>query len=198
MHRGEVRLQPESRKVEGYAIVFNQLSEDLGGFREKILPEAMNGVLERSDVFALLNHSMQRGILARFRNGGGSLSLTVDSVGLRYEFDAPETPLGDELLSYLKRGEIDSSSFGFTCHDDKWERVGEEYVRTILQFDDIFEVSPVFSPAYVQTTCNRRGLDTLQSEEKEALEAEQRKLDEAQRVAFGKYIADLKSEIEDK
>ena len=88
------RTLPESRHVEGYAAVFNQWSEDLGGFREKIDPKAFDGVIARSDVFALLDHDRRRGILGRCKYGNEiSLRLSVDDHGLRYEFDAPETEL---------------------------------------------------------------------------------------------------------
>ena len=78
----------EDRTVEGYALVFNSESKDLGGFTEVIEPSALNGVLERSDIFCLLNHSKDRGVLARSKNGSGSLSLQVDDKGLKYIIQA--------------------------------------------------------------------------------------------------------------
>ena len=187
------RTLPESRHVEGYAAVFNQWSEDLGGFREKIDPKAFEGVIARSDVFALLDHDRRRGILGRCKYGNEiSLRLSVDEHGLHYEFDAPETELGNQLLACLQRGEIDASSFAFTVLDDKWERVGDEYQRTITQIDELFDVSPVYSPAYTQTECDLRGLDALKAEERAA---EERAKEEAEKVALGKYLADLKAEI---
>ena len=65
----------EDRTVEGYALVFNSESKDLGGFTEVIEPSALNGVLERSDVFCLLDHNKDRGVLGRSRYGSGSLTL---------------------------------------------------------------------------------------------------------------------------
>ena len=64
---------PESRMVEGYAIVFDSESRDLGGFVEKIEPSALDGVLEKSDILCLLNHNEDKGILARSNKGVGSL-----------------------------------------------------------------------------------------------------------------------------
>ena len=61
----------ESRKVEGYAIIFNSESEDLG-FIETIEKDAIDDeVIAKSDVFALMNHDDKRGILARSRRVKG-------------------------------------------------------------------------------------------------------------------------------
>ena len=74
---GVVNL-PESRMVEGYAIVFNTESRDLGGFTETIEPSALEGVLEMSDILCLLNHNEDKGVLARCNKGVGSLELEID------------------------------------------------------------------------------------------------------------------------
>lgn len=71
-------ILPDSRSVSGYAIVFNSDSNDLGGFVERIAPEALNGVIEKSDVLCLLNHNEDKGVLARSKNGEGSLTLEID------------------------------------------------------------------------------------------------------------------------
>ena len=152
----------EDRTVEGYALVFNSESNDLGGFTELIEPTALDGVLERSDIFCLLDHSKNRGVLARSKNGSGSLTLEVDDKGLKYRFKAPKTSLGDELLEALERRDITSSSFAFQIKNDKWEkRSTGVYVRTITSFDQLFDVSPVYQPAYEGTTVDKRGLEAI-------------------------------------
>ena len=187
------RAEGDSRRVEGVAVVFESWSEDLGGFREKIARGALDGVIGRSDVFALLDHDRRRGILGRCKRGDQvSLQLEVRDDGLHYAFEAPETALGNEVLSCLERGEIDGSSFAFTVLEDQWERVGDEYQRTITKIDELYDVSPVYSPAYSQTTCDLRWLETLKAEERAA---EERQIAEQKRVKLGKYIADLKQEI---
>ena len=90
-----ISINEESRHVEGYALVFNSESNDLGGSTETIDNQALKGVIERSYVLAWLNHQEERGILARSNKGNGSLALTVDEKGLKYECDAPQTHLGD-------------------------------------------------------------------------------------------------------
>ena len=158
--------EQESRKVEGYASVFNSRSKDLGGFVEIIDPAAFNGVIERSDVLALLNHDQDRGVLARSRKGVGSLTLTVDERGLHYSFDAPNTALGDELVEGLKRGDISTSSFAFTVAGEEWTKEEDgRYLRTITQIDKLYDVSPVYNEAYEDTSVALRSLEQVRAEE---------------------------------
>lgn len=165
-------LVPESRLVEGYAIVFNSDSNDLGGFTERINPEALEGVIEKSDVLCLLNHNEDKGVLARSKNGEGSLKLELDERGLKYSFEAPNTALGDELLEGLRRGDITTSSFAFTVGKDNWEKRSDgTYLRTILNINELFDVSPVYRAAYDATSVKAdcRGLDAIKAKEKEEL-----------------------------
>ena len=145
-----------SRTVSGYGSVFNSQSEDLG-FIETIDPNAITDeTIKRSDVFATLNHDMDK-ILARCKYGSGSLELKCDDKGLYYRFDAPNTDLGDELLEYLNRGEIDSSSFAFTVKRDEWKNGDDgKHYRRILEIDQIFDISPVFCSAYPEAICQKR------------------------------------------
>lgn len=165
--------QPESRMVEGYAIVFNSESKDLGGFVETIEPRALEGVLEQSDILCLLNHNEDKGVLARSNKGNGSLTLEIDDKGLRYSFEAPNTSLGDELLEGLKRGDISTSSFAFSVGEDKWtKRSDGTYLRTTSNIKQLFDVSPVYRAAYDSTSvkADTRGLDDAKAKEKKELE----------------------------
>lgn len=161
----------ESRHVEGYALLFNVDSRAMwgGDLIERIAPTALEGVLEKSDILCLMNHDERRGVLARYRMGEGSLKLEVDEKGLKYSFDAPNTPLGDELIESLKRGDISESSFAFTVDDDNWERKEDgSYVRTILKFERLYDVSPVYYPAYEDTSVALRSIEALKEAETKA------------------------------
>lgn len=184
-------VSQDSRTVEGYAVVFNSQSEDLG-FYETINPAAITeDVLKRSDVFCLFNHDQDK-VLARSKYGTGSLQLQLDEQGLKYTFTAPNTDLGDELLEYLRRGDIDSSSFAFTVSTDEGSEVwttgtdGRQY-REILKIDELHDVSPVWNPAYSSTSVSQRTLDKLNQlremqdeKEKEVQEETVEKTDEVQ------------------
>lgn len=169
--------EDEKRTVEGYAILFGVSSDNLG-FEEVIERGALDGVLGKSDVFALLNHDRSKGILARAKNGNGSLSLEVDTKGLKYRFEAPKTALGNELLENLRRGEIDQSSFAFTVADggEKWEKQKNGvWKRTISKFERIYDVSPVYNAAYSKTSVYMRGKEEA---EKELEQREKQNLEE--------------------
>lgn len=158
----ELRAVGENRHIVGYGAVWNQNSLDFGGWHETIMPEAAEGVIERSDVLALLNHDERRGVLARSTNGEGSMKLTIDEHGLKYEFDAPHTALGDELLEGVKRGDIRASSFAFTVEEDSWDKEEDgRYLRTIRKFGELFDVSPVYNPAYPQTEVATRSFENV-------------------------------------
>lgn len=162
----ELRNEPESRHIEGYGSVFNERSLDLGGFVEMIAPGAFDGVIDRSDVKCYLDHNPEKGILARSRNGKGSLSLVIDEKGLRYEFDAPHTNLGDEVVEGLKRGDYSQSSFAFTVDDEVWTKEADgTYLRTITKIGGLYDVSIVANPAYEGTSVALRSLDAFKAQE---------------------------------
>lgn len=160
----EVRFAEEEGIVEGYAMLFDVQSDGLP-FYETIERGALDGVIERSDVFALLNHSLERGVLARSNKGKGSLSLTLDEKGLKYRFTIPDTAIGKELAENLRRGEIDSSSFGFTVEQDRWEKRDDGiWTRRIIKIAELFDVSPVYRAAYSATSVSLRGMEAAEAE----------------------------------
>ena len=167
----------DSRTVEGYAALFDTPSAGLD-FTEIIDRNAFDGVIARSDVFALLNHDNSRGILARSKYGKGSLELSIDERGLKYRFDAPKSALGDELIENLKRGEVNESSFCFDVTDEEWQEDGlddhgyKKFKRTIRKIGNLYDVSPVYSAAYSATTVSLRGKEM---KEKELEELEKKK-----------------------
>lgn len=166
-------INVDTRTVEGYAIVFDSPSEDMG-FYETISPSAVTeDVINRSDVFALFNHDTNK-VLARCKYGKGSLTLTLDDRGLKYSFTVPKTELGNELLEHLERGEIDGSSFAFIVSSEDgsevWENINGTTHRTINKIECLVDVSPVWTPAYSATSVSARALEKLNQMEQEKLE----------------------------
>ena len=133
---GEIKAAAESRTVEGYASVFNSMSEDLG-FREVILPGAFSDVLD-NDVRALYNHDSNY-LLARTTSG--TLELKEDDKGLYYRFEMPNTSYGNDMLELFRRGDLTQSSFGFTVEKDNWRMEDGQQVRYIERVGSLFDVS---------------------------------------------------------
>lgn len=153
------------RTVSGYAVRFETESVNMG-FVEVIKRGAITDeTIKTSDVFALLNHN-ENTVLARSNHGVGSLTLTVDNDGVYYEFEAPNTANGDELLEHIKRGEISQSSFAFTVSNEDgaetWtKRSDGVIVRQINKIARLYDISPVYQPAYESTTCSKRALEKI-------------------------------------
>jgi len=149
--------QGKTKTITGYGAVFNSLSEDIGGgwgpgFKEKIDSHAFDACLARNpDVRSLWNHDVNH-ILGRTRSN--TLTLKVDSVGLLYSVELPDTQTGNDLFESVKRGDVTGSSFGFQCKDDEWDDTNN--VRT-LQEVELFDVGPVCFPAYAASTVQVRG-----------------------------------------
>jgi len=158
----------DTRTIKGTAIVFNSRSELLNEqgirFYETITPEAVTReLIEKSDIVMLYNHKKDAGVLARSKNGIGSLRINITDEGVDYEFEAKNTALGNEVLESVKRGDLDSCSFAFYVRDggDKWAKEGSVYLRTINEISMLTDFSIVINPAYSATNCNSRGLDSL-------------------------------------
>ena len=161
-----VSLDNDSRILSGYAAVFNSESKDLGGFTEMISPTAFEGVIERSDVFAVLDHDRNK-VLARSKMGKGSLELNIDEKGLQFRFESPNTTLGNDVLSMVKRGDLTDASFCFTVEDESWQkREDGSYLRTINKIGDLFDVSVCYNGAYPEsyTEVALRSLDKFKEE----------------------------------
>lgn len=151
---GSTEFEHSDRLVSGYALLFETPSDGLGWVEVIKRGAITEETIKNSDVFAKFNHSDDK-ILARSKYGEGSLILEVDERGLKYTFEAPKTALGDELLEYLRRGDLNQSSFAFGVPEqefDKWEKRDGVIHRDIYRIDRLYDVSPVFEPAYSATT----------------------------------------------
>jgi len=154
-----------SQRLIGHAAVFNQLSEDLGGFREQIAPGAFADALESDDVRALWNHNADH-ILGR--NVAGTLRMSEDSRGLAIEIDLPNTTVARDLSVSIERGDVNQMSFGFSVRPNgqDWAKDDEGRVIRTLKKVRLFDVSPVTYPAYPQTDIAKRAMEqAMQPEE---------------------------------
>lgn len=141
--------------IVGYAARFGVDSLDgaVGEFTERIDPSAFSLVSERRGrkkplmTRALFNHNSDMP-LARYPE---TLSLSVDDIGLRYEFPVPDTTYGKDLLALVEGGIVRGSSFAFVIAKDgeQWSVDDSgRHIRTITRVADLFDVGPVTYPAY--------------------------------------------------
>jgi HK97 family phage prohead protease len=167
----------EREWVIGYAAKFGVLSLDLGDFVERLDPGAFGIVSERRgrkkplETRALWNHDPNYP-LARYP---GTLRMTVDEVGLRYEFPVPDTTYGRDIASNIRAGIVKGSSFSFTVPSggESWSQENGRSVRTITAIDSLLDVGPVTFPAYPDADVKvaQRSFDHFRQERRQHEEA---------------------------
>lgn len=161
----EVREVDGKPTIEGYAAVFNQVSEDLGGWQEIIEPGAFAKVLA-DDVRSLWQHEPMY-VLGRRRSE--TLSIWEDEVGLRYRVIPPDTQWARDVMVTILRGDVNQSSFMFSVLPDgeRWylDEMGRP-IRGLKQIARLYDVAPVTFPAYPTTTADVRSqIDALRAQQ---------------------------------
>lgn len=144
-------------KLYGHASVFNQTA-DLGSHLESIADTAFKRALENptTDVRALFNHDPNQ-LLGR--QSSGTLKLSVDSEGLEFEVDLPDTQLGRDVRELARREDIDGASFGFIPDEDEWVEYEGRRMRRHISVRSLVDVSPVTFPAYQGASVMMRSFD---------------------------------------
>ena len=177
----------EAPRIKGISPPFNSKSVDLGGFREVFAPGAFDRVVGRKrtdprggvDVVALFNHDQN---LVLGRTTSGTLDLAQNDRGLAYAITPPDTMLGRDLLTLIRRGDIYGASFAFSVAPggENWTQEADgTSLRTITAVGDLYDVSVVTRPAYPQSTAALRSLEAWRATH--LTDAEQRQA--AERVA---------------
>ena len=186
----EIRASQDenSRLIEGVAVVFDSWSRDLGGFTEIIRSSAISQELvNSSDVIANINHDDNQ-MVARWKEGKGTLNLELKEDGLHFSFEAPQTERGNELLWNVRNGNLFECSFAFSLPDNttcqRWSR-GEDgsLKREIFEIGALYDVSVVTVAAYPATSVDARSENidieaikrSLDEEELEAKRVEEEK-----------------------
>ncbi|WP_337779355.1 HK97 family phage prohead protease [Prevotellamassilia timonensis] len=170
---------PESRTIEGYAILFNTPSAVMyrasdQEVREQIAPEAVTQqLLDSSDIKMTMNHDFST-LLARSKQGQGTLSYNIDTRGVHFSFEAPRTDDGDRALELVRRGDIDGCSFMFTCRYSDPACVTRtvtydsgsalsQVLYTIRSINSIHDFTLTPMPAYPGTQVSARQLREMTS-----------------------------------
>jgi hypothetical protein len=149
--------------LEGLAARYNSRSQpirDAKGrtFHETIARGAFKSILASNpDVRCLFNHDPNK-ILGR--TTARTLTLSETTEGLAFRCDLPDTQAGRDVHAMIQRGDINQCSFGFNCDpdDSDWSQEENSILRTIRNFRELSDVSPVTFPAYEDTTVAARSL----------------------------------------
>jgi hypothetical protein len=147
--------------ITGYAATFGTESRMLpGGFVETINKGAFDEVLATNpDVVGTYNHDKNY-LLGRTANG--TMKLSVDARGLKYEIWAPESRA--DVIESIERGDVVGSSFAFKVPRG-FESWGENErgirKRSIDKVGILEDVGPVVRPAYGSSTVivSRRAIE---------------------------------------
>ena len=150
--------ETQTRTISGYAAVFNsptRLWEDLD---EVIASGAFSRAVSSSDVRCLFNHDWSN-VLGRTKSG--TLRLSEDERGLKFEVDLPDTTIARDLIKSMERGDINQCSFGFIPTEETWDYNSTPMLRTIHEVE-LYEVSIVPLPAYEDTEAALRSKEDLE------------------------------------
>jgi Escherichia/Staphylococcus phage prohead protease len=165
--------------ITGYASVFGQPSEDLGGYTERIQRGAFKHALAANpDVVLLQNHDSNR-VLAR--TSSGTLSLRETPQGLHVDAEAGDTTYARDLRVAMQRGDVSQMSWAFTVAKDgeTWDKVGNESRVTVTAIERLFDVSIVTQPAYPQTSATMRSRDARRERKAALLKKAEASLEQA-------------------
>ena len=171
--------ESESRTIIGSAAVFGSIT-DMRWYKEQIDPAAFDEILAdpNHDVVALVNHDSN---LVVARRSAGTLKLYKEGNKLMYEFDAPNTTAGNDLLENVRNGNIRGSSFQFEVSEQKWtfdDKDDRNDLRTIMKVSRLWDVGPVTFPAYNDTSVAKRSRPERQKPFNEiALKTRERELE---------------------
>ena len=154
--------------ITGYAAVFYQPGDPTTEYRlwqdayERVLPGCFDAAIREGDIVRGLANHKSEWLLGR--SDKGTVRLSVDLVGLRYEIDPPDTQAGRDTMVLLERGDLDASSFGFRAYGGKrgsvgWideTRDGRSIEIRELREVELVDVGPVTFAAYQAATAGLR------------------------------------------
>jgi uncharacterized protein len=190
-------------------IPYSSLSQNLGGFRERIQRGAFSDSIKSGKrIMSFWNHDTSKPLGSTSAN---TLKLEDRSDGLHFTIFPPPNSWGDDVVTSVKRGDVSGASFGFRCLEDSWEQKNEDRIRTLVSCE-LLEISPCSFPAYTESVVRgQRGTaminDTIKNllQERAKLLTEMRALGNSaeERAQFDKMNEDFddmtrKIEIEKK
>lgn len=142
--------------LEGYAVLWDSWSEDLGGFRERFMKGAFTKSLKEDDIRVIWQHN---GEYVFGRNTAGTAEIKEDDKGLHFRASVPDTQWAKDALESIRRGDVTQNSFMFRTvpGGDEWLIKDDFHWRTVREVK-LYEVGPQTFPAYPDTSVAVRSL----------------------------------------
>jgi hypothetical protein len=165
MHQPHLELrsignaEQQGNTLSGYCAVFDSPTEirsQHGTFKESIKPGDFTKSLQGNDIVFCLDHDEAK-ILGRFP---GSLKLTQDSKGLRFEQVLGDCPLHLDTKYSVSNQDLKGCSIAWDSCKDKWLNKSTR----ILEEINLRHLALVVRPAYETTTCDLRSVTYLSDE----------------------------------
>ena len=162
----------DSRTIEGYVLKFGVRSVLLrdwwNPYYEILEPGCVTReMLDKCNIPLTMFHDREL-VIARSKNGKGTLSYTVDGLGTQFNADVARTADGDKALELVRRGDLDGCSFVYSTDEMDPEAVtyeasGEKdadgndiLLRHVWRIDSITDFTLTGNAAYEQTECVAR------------------------------------------
>lgn len=186
----EMRASDEGQRIGGYAAKFEKLSQNLGGFVERIAPGFFDSSRDAGfrGVMARYNHELLLGTTA-----AGSLRMAIDKTGLDYEVDLLDDSDSQRVFKLVQRGDVSQSSFAFYVAEDEWSTTEQGFPLRTLVGGTLVDVAPVDQPAYLDTSTGLRSLAEARGVDVAEVEALARNNDLAKILTTPPVVIDLGS-----
>lgn len=166
-----VERTDEGTYISGRAIPFESYSLPFYEEWVEIISRDALATANMSDVVMVADHARDvRSVLARSKNGEGTLSMSITEEGLMFRFAVPDTSLGNDLVALIERGDICECSFAFYIDQSAWINNGvtledKTYdVHRIMSISRLCDLSIVVNGQYGSHT-------TVGVEERSAIDA---------------------------
>lgn len=164
--RARIEKRAEGKRVlVGYGAVFYRESDPgteyelWPGYVERILPGAFDRALREDDVRGAFNHDPSR-LLGR--TSAGTMRLSVDEIGLKYEIDLGNTTVAKDVEEMVDRGDVTGSSFMFNVTDYGDRKENDVWISEIKGVR-LYETGPVTFPAYEATSADLRSAGNVEA-----------------------------------
>lgn len=200
----------ESRTIEGYVLKFGVRSVLLhdwwNPYYEILEPGCVTReMLDKCNIPLTMFHDREL-VIARSKNGQGTLGYTVDGLGVQFSADAARTSDGDKALELVRRGDLDGCSFVYSTDEMDptavtYEASGEKdadgndiLLRHVWRIDNVTDFTLTGNAAYQQTevvareapdgySFNREKLMMVRSDESRACQGKDDACKEAEEAA---------------